>query len=502
VVEVRSDALYQRQYWRGPRQVVGLGSSGTAQIVRVTWPNGVVQHVFDRPAGGAERITQLDRVSGSCPFLYTWNGETFEFITDVLGATPLGLPMGPDLMVPFDHEEYVKIRGDQLVPRNGRLELALTEELREVTYLDRVRLHVIDHPAEVDIEPDEAFVFPPFPPHHVHTFRDVLVPAAAVADGGEDVTALVAERDDRSARPFTPLTETGSGQLQGLCEPWALELTFGRDEAERAAIASAPKLRLALTGWFQWGDASVNMAAARHPRHAFEVPVLLVPDGDGWKPIGPPIGFPAGKTKTMVVDLTDVLVRDDPRLRMETTLELSWDWIRLAVDGDDAPFTETALEPETADLTFRGFSELLETGRADLPELFDWDRKTASPPWNQHPGLYTRYGDVSPLLGAVDDRYVIMGAGDAALLSFDATPLPALPDGWTRDYLLYLDGWAKDGDPNTRAAQRVEPLPFHGMSAYPPPEGESFPDTPEHRAWRTEWNTRPARVLVAPLSSL
>ena len=70
-----------------------------------------------------------------------------------------------------------------------------------------------------------------------------------------------------------------------------------------------------------------------------------------------------------------------------------------------------------------------------------------------------------------------------------------------RDYLLFLDGWAKDGDPNTLASQSVEPLPFHGMSAYPPPPGEAFPDTPEHRAWRAEWNTRPGAVLLAPLST-
>jgi len=46
----------------------------------------------------------------------------------------------------------------------------------------------------------------------------------------------------------------------------------------------------------------------------------------------------------------------------------------------------------------------------------------------------------------------------------------------------------------------VEPLPFHGMSAYPPPPGESFPDTPEHRRWKEEWNTREGAVLLPPLA--
>jgi hypothetical protein len=107
---------------------------------------------------------------------------------------------------------------------------------------------------------------------------------------------------------------------------------------------------------------------------------------------------------------------------------------------------------------------------------------------------------VSPLLGAADDMFVILGAGDALWVRFDAAGLPPLPAGWTRDWMLELDGWAKDGDPNTLAAQTVEPLPFHGMSSYPPPPGESFPDDAAHRQWRAEWITRPGAVLLPSLA--
>ena len=53
-------------------------------------------------------------------------------------------------------------------------------------------------------------------------------------------------------------------------------------------------------------------------------------------------------------------------------------------------------------------------------------------------------------------------------------------DGWVRGFILYSDGWDKDGDINTLHSQTVEPLPFHGMSAYPYPESESYPSDPEH----------------------
>jgi hypothetical protein len=254
------------------------------------------------------------------------------------------------------------------------------------------------------------------------------------------------------------------------------------------------------TGWFFWSDASVNMASARTPGVRFVPPTLQLPRADGtWVDAGPPLGFPAGKSKTMVIELGDVLDRERPRLRLYSTLRLYWDAIHLTVDAGDAPRRVTSLELDSALLWPRGFSRAIATGRSDLPERFDWEELEPEPRWNQHPGRYTRYGECAELLGVADDRLVILGAGDALTLRFDARALPALPEGWSRDYQLYLDGWAKDRDPNTIEALNVEPLPFHDMSGYPYGVHESFPDTPEHRAWRREWNTRAARSWIAPL---
>ena len=121
--------------------------------------------------------------------------------------------------------------------------------------------------------------------------------------------------------------------------------------------------------------------------------------------------------------------------------------------------------------------------------------------WNPTPGRYTRYGDVRELLSEVDDRYVPMGSGDEIQLRLNARALPPIPEGWTRDYLLKVDGWAKDRDANTAFSQTVEPLPFHAMSAYPYPANERYPSDPEHQAYLKNYNTRPALRLVRPLVS-
>ncbi|MFT7542799.1 MAG: hypothetical protein ACI9K5_003779, partial [Gammaproteobacteria bacterium] len=405
--------------------------------------------------------------------------------------TPLGLPIDAGKVVPPDHDEYVLVRGDQMAPRDGFFELQFTEELREVTYLDFIRLDVVDHPADVEILPNERFTFPPFPEAHTHTIQGALSALAAVDQEGRDWTTELGTADEELARTFEPLR----GQFLGLADMHFLELTF---DAE--AVRSAEKLRLLMTGWLYWTDASVNMASAGHPEKAFVPPLLSIPDGNGgWTQVGPPLGFPAGKLKTMVVDVTPFINREDPRIRVSSTLALYWDAIRLATDADNADFVVHSIDPSSANLWERGFSEPLpQQGDAKL-DWFLWDVLSDEPRWDQHPGLYTRLGETLPLLTAVDDRFIIMGSGDALLVKFPAEGLPEVPEGWTRDYLVYLDGWAKDRDPNTKEALYVEPLPFHAMSGYPYGDDESFPDTEEHRKWRREWNTRPSRQWIESL---
>jgi hypothetical protein len=400
--------------------------------------------------------------------------------------------------VPPDHDEYVLVKGEQMKPHDGVLEMQITEELREVTYLDHAKVLVLDHPSGTEVFPNELFTFPPFPEAHVHTVKNALSPTHAIGSDGKDWTAQVASIDDHHATPFTPQPP----QFAGLTQPWFLELTFDKD-----AVARAKKLRLFMTGWFFWSDASANMASARNPDTPFIPPIFQVPDGKGgWRDAGPPVGFPAGKTKTMVVDVTSILDKGDPRIRISTTLRLYWDALRLAVDDDDAPVTTHELACDSAKLWRRGFSAPLDPKVApgmstanDLPERFDWNVIAKMPRWDQHPGKYTRYGECAELLHDVDDRFVILGAGDALTLKFDAHDLAPPAAGMRRDYFVYLDGWAKDRDPNTVDALEVEPLPFHAMSGYPYKPSEHFPDDPAHEKWRKEWNTRDAREWIEPV---
>ncbi len=508
VVEYRVGPVYRRIYWRGEPEVLGLGRAKSIDVLRVTWPNGVQTTRLDTsvencgaamdPAEALGVLTQADGQVGSCPFLYTWNGKEFEFITDVLGITPLGLRMAPGMFVPPDHDEYVLVMGEQLAPKDGEYVMQFTEELREVTYLDHAKMLVVDSPIGTEIYPNERFQFPPFPEPHVHTVRAPLAPTKATGSDGRDWTDALRKVDDVFPQPM----ELHPAQFAGLAKPWFLELEF-----DPAAVRDASALRLVMTGWFYWSDASANMAAARAEGVDFVPPMFQVPDGQGgWRETGPPVGFPAGKTKTMIVDVAPFLDRADPRVRVSTTLRLYWDRIVLATDGDDAPLRVQEVACTSAESWRRGFSAPLdsvppgEAHPANKPERFDWNVLANQPRWNQHPGLYTRYGACTELLKSVDDRFLILGAGDAATLRFSAEGVEAPAPGMRRDYLLYLDGWAKDRDPNTIEALNVEPLPFHAMSGYPYRADEHFPDGAVHKKWRAQWLTRPAADWIAPVS--
>ncbi len=105
-------------------------------------------------------------------------------------------------------------------------------------------------------------------------------------------------------------------------------------------------------------------------------------------------------------------------------------------------------------------------------------------------GPHTRYGDVTPLLLAPDDMYVVMGPGDEMTIEFDAARPPALPAGWVRDFVIYTEGWIKEGETNGALAQTVEPLLFHGMSRYPYGPDERYPDDEIHREFLANYLTR------------
>ena len=156
-----------------PDLTVGLGDSKEADIVRMLWPTGVLQDEIQVAGDKQQNFTEIDRRGSSCPTLFVWNGERYEFVADMLGAGVVGHWIGPDQRDVPRPVEYIKIDRRRHPSRKmAKLSFRFMEPLEEAVYLDQARLLAVDHPANVDVYPNEYFASnPPYPEFKVVVSR-------------------------------------------------------------------------------------------------------------------------------------------------------------------------------------------------------------------------------------------------------------------------------------------------------------------------------------------
>jgi hypothetical protein len=477
-VEVRSGLLVQKQILTGTPAHFGLGTRTAIDVVRIVWPNGVAQAEFGVDAGGD--LVAEQRLKGSCPWVFAWDGAGIRFVTDFLWRSPLGLRINArDTAGVVQTEDWIRIGGDQLAARNGIYDVRITAELWETHFFDAVALMAVDHPADVDALVDERFLASARQALTVEAVAGYRPVTSARDERGRDVTGLVSRQDGRYLATFD------RGAYQGVAADHAVEFEFGEP------VPREGRPVLVARGWVYPTDSSINVAIGQGTRVRPGGVALDAGFPDGrWRLVDADIGFPAGKNKTMLVDLRGA--GGARRLRLRTNLEVYWDRLALARIVD-APVRVTRLEARGADLRFRGFSRT-ESPRDEAPETPQYDRiANVTQRWRDLTGLYTRFGDVRELLASVDDRYVIMNAGDELRLEFAELPPP--PAGWRRDFVLAGDGWEKDGDYNTAFSEAVLPLPSHGD-----PYGAAAParleDDPVYRRHRGDWERFHTRFVT------
>jgi Flp pilus assembly protein TadD len=480
-VDVRAGLLFQKQPITGPILHFGLGEHRTADVARIIWPNGDVQAEFELQSN--QVVVARQRLKGSCPWVFAYDGEAMRFVTDFLWRSPLGLRINAqDTAGVLMTEDWVKIRGDQLVPRDGVYDLRITAELWETHFFDHIALLVVDHPAGMDIFVDERFAMPP-PALAVYATAPPRPVARAWDDQGQDVTDIVRARDGRYLDTF------GRGTYQGVTREHYVDIDLGED------MPSTGPLWLLASGWIHPTDSSLNVAISQGQHAPPQSLRLEVPDGQGgWVVARSDLGFPAGKTKTILVDLQGIWRPGTAHLvRLRTNMEIYWDAFAWAPAWLDAEFQTQRLNPHTAELRYRGFSVVRAADRSS-PELPQYHAlEGTAPRWRDLIGYYTRFGDVRELLQTVDDRYVIMNAGDELVLRFVTPPPP--PAGWRRDFVLIGDGWNKDGDYNTTFSKTVLPLPTHDQPDYTTPPA-ALEDDPVYRRHPEDWQRYHTRYIT------
>jgi len=458
---------------------IGVGKHDKIDALKIRWFD-VASTLVDVPVQTNQlTVDELTVPTGSCPYLYAWNGKRFQFVTDILGAAPLGLPVSKTRYSDADPEEFLALGDDQKFPsKDGRYELRITEELREVLYLDEAKLAVVDHPAGTLVCPTSKLVpGRPFPPHELWTLRPLASLKRATRSDGLDVTKALSQTDSEMVSPVR-LREP---QLRGLAEPFSVTMDFGELQTNLPLV-------LVLNGWLRFGGGMANVAASLDPTLPFPFPTLEAELSNGsWTNVNVVVGAPCGKTKTIVVDLEHKLPPGTRRLRLTTAFEIYWDSAFLAEKITAENNHQVMLAPDRTDLHWRGFSEFMPLPDW-LPLTPDYEKVQSDPPWRRTPsGWCTRYGPVDELITNSDDKLALLNGGDELSLSFKADRLPTKPTGFVRDLYLCAVGWDKDADFHVGQGWRVEPLPFRGMDDQK--YGYQSPPATD-KDWIEKYNTR------------
>jgi tetratricopeptide (TPR) repeat protein len=502
VVEQYSGRLYQSRMVKEAGGLhLGLGREDRGELdgLRVRWPQGIIQAAavdeFPAPllaSRGSCRtgLRQKEGLVSSCPFLYTRGRQGWRFVTDILGIAPLDEWLPPGVKPRLDAEEYVRIEGGLLATHDGVLQLAVTEELRETAYLDRLELIVVEHPEATEVFTDESTRQPLYGPLRLAVVeRSALSSPAAVRDeGGREVRGAVLEQDGRYLHAYRPSLP----QWGGWVERCGVEIT-----------TATPACALILSGRLAWYDSTVVYSLWQNGREWGPLSLERLGDGGGSETLVEDLGLLAGMDRSLVASLAHEPLPAGTRLRLSGQHRFLWDRVLLAaaleeveLDGPrgrvrvaSGELEHHSVQVAAARLGFRGFSS--PRGRVALHEA-TYDFEDAAPRDEYAPatGRATRYGDVTELLRAHDDLLVVIVCGDSVQVEFQAPP-PAEP-GRRRTYFLRVSGWAKEGSFHNPSGDDVEPLPLRNMSAYPPRPEEVRRDE-AYTTYIEEYQTRRVR---------
>ena len=510
-IELRAGSLRQKletaSAWpaAAPADILfGLGSRPAADVVRVLWPAGILQAEIpesDRPAppvsrappGASRRVAESpsrpdpDRARSqalvvSLSLHLEWHALRVRHRLHGRRRDRLRARTRP-LERPRPGRVHARARRRPLQPRDGRLDLRVTNELEEALFVDRLGLVAVDHPADVEIHPREGLVSPPFPAFELYAADAARPVLAATDDRGRDVTEQVRDLDRRFVDdlPIEP--------IRGYAQTHTLTLDLG---------ARLPHTLLLLTGWTDYAFSSDNIAAGQAGL-TLAPPSLQVrrPGGD-WVTLIEEIGIPVGRPQTIVVDLGGTLPDDAREVRIVTSMRIYWDQVRVATRGTRSPRAHTPrtgqCRPALAGLLGGG-----EPGRTRSPSA------TTTAACRRNPR-----GKCSP--AATRERATCERCSRPPTIS-SSSRVPATrwrsPSRRARCRRSAQAGrgptsctasaTARRWTSNSATPDQTAPLPFRAMTRYPYAAPEQYPETPEHRAYQQHWNTRVVTRSVPPL---
>ncbi|MGB9959946.1 MAG: CARDB domain-containing protein [Candidatus Bathyarchaeales archaeon] len=454
----------------------------TGKYQFIGWEDGSTD--LKRTITITDRTSILADFSGgiSCPSLYIWNGTGYSYVAEISNGGWLGYIgyMNADGSIvflggnPWDH---IKLDKTQLrLVNNSYYYMKLLQRWEEIFYLDTIYMLVVDHPSNVEVYPSGVYYMNPEFQGKIYTVsKNPLTPVSAFNERGENILPEISKLDGIFARG-----------ISGVLSPSWNNISWNRLTINLGDLSNAKEIKLIINGIVDWGPAKdyynwINKFKAAAAEGILPdgtavtpPPYLEVKDANGnWVRVDKQFPIPADYVpRTFVVDLTGIFLTNDYTIKINSFWNVTFDYIGIDVTPQEN-ITIQRINP-TATL-YQEFNAV-----------------------SASTGKFTRYGDVTELLHDWDDKFVIGRAGDAIRLFFSAENLKPAANGMERDFFLFAACWFKDPPDNWGYGFEftVEPLPFRGMSGFPYPPTEKYPQDQDHLEYLEKYNTREITPLL------
>jgi hypothetical protein len=447
---------------------------GNAMFLFVHWEDGSWGQVSGA-ADSYHTITLTERMTvvgtykntRCCPSLYIWNGTNYTYRTEISAGTGyLGIfdYFREDGSLAFLYSypwDYIKLDRTQIQPRNGYYDMTLNQLWDEIFYIDSAKLVIVDHSPNVDVFSTAGT--------YLYNLNGQGTIYTVSKHPSTPVSAFAVYANGTRKSVLSQISALDGVYTTGNEFQWdILELNLGD-------LSGAKNIKLVVAGITVYSSGKIQGEWAsqfwnRPGEKPFPPPYMEVKAANGsWVRVPDDRQFPLVDVTadSFVVDLTGLFLTNDYSLRIHTFFDSRFDYI--GVDTTSQQYVKIQqVTPSYAALTQIGQTN------------------------SNSSGNFTRYGDVTALLQAADDEYIIGRQGDSVSLQFNTAKIAPIAEGMERDYFFFVSCWFKvDGLPYLSFT--VEPLPFHNMSAFSYPTTESYSYN-AHWNYLRKYNTRKINV--------
>ena len=468
----------------------------TGEYGFLNWNDGELNPVRTISLTEAMLLVAYFEFATSCPSLYLWNGEEWVYIQEVSNHGWLGYTryVNEDGSLEYWRNnpwDYIPLDKTQLQLTGGYYRINLTQRWNEIFFLDKTNLMVVDHPSNTNVYSTmvEQYIDPNYMGQIYTVSKDPLKPVSATNELVTVYNGVVVDSYNKVDALSEISSKDGvftSGFNGKYSEDWNNQ-TWNRLTLDLGDLTGAPQIKLIVKAMVNWGETDSYVLwmnkfySTQVPNHTEPTPTpfMEVKDANGnWMrvpenrqfPLPPDLPPSDELARTFVIDLTGLFSTNDYSLRISNFWNVTFDFIGV----------DTSVQK---DVTIERIDPT-----ASLHQEF-YSPSTSS-------GSFTRYGDVTSLLLAEDDEFVIGRQGDSVSLLFPADDLPPVAAGMERDFFFFVACWFKVQYANYGFGPghdgfTVDPLPFHNMSGFPYPLAtESYPYDDAHNAYLRDYNTR------------